>query len=134
MPGTLSGIFIEVGANFAFRAEISQAARSKGFPVKAFASTTAPDSFVYRGFFNAVFEQKEYGKGYVLEKLAREMLAKDANLKKGFEAKLKDETFAKNPRAGLNFFYERSPYFLNQHVGFYRVGCIVEKLNGNIFG
>ena len=87
----------------------------------------SPDSFVYWGFFNAIFEQKEYGEGYVLEKLAREMLAKDANLKKEFDEKLKDETFAKNPRARLNFFYERSPYFLNQRVGFYPIGRIIAK-------
>ena len=77
----------------------------------------SPDSFVYWGFFNAIFEQKEYGEGYVLEKLAREMLAKDANLKKEFEEKLKDEKFAKNPQARLDFFYERSPYFINQRIG-----------------
>lgn len=89
----------------------------------------SPDSFVYWGFFNAIFEQKEYGEGYVLEKLAREMLAKDANLKKEFEAKLKDETFAKNPRARLNFFYERSPYYINQRVGFYPVGRVMHQLD-----
>lgn len=87
------------------------------------------DSFAYWGFFNAIFEQKEYAEGYILEKLAREMLAKDANLKKEFEEKLKDEKFAKNPRARLNFFYERSPYFLNQKVGIYPVGRIIEKLD-----
>lgn len=89
----------------------------------------SPDSFVYWGFFNAIFEQKEYGEGYVLEKLAREMLAKDANLKKEFEEKLKDETFAKNPRARLTFFYERSPYFLNQRIGFYPVGRITTQID-----
>ncbi len=94
----------------------------------------SPDSLVYWGFFNAIFEQKEYGEGYVLEKLAREMLAKDANLKREFEEKLKDETFAKNPRARLNFFYERSPYFTNQRVGFYPVGRITTKLDDKISG
>ncbi|MDQ2747904.1 MAG: M14 family metallopeptidase [Acidobacteriota bacterium] len=89
----------------------------------------SPDSFVYWGFFNAIFEQKEYGEGYVLEKLAREMLAKDANLKREFEEKLKDETFAKNPRARLTFFYERSPYYLNQRVNFYPVGRITTKID-----
>ena len=89
----------------------------------------APDSFVYWGFFNAIFEQKEYGEGYVLEDLAREMLAKDANLRKEFEEKLKDEKFAKSPFARLTFFYERSPYFLNQRVGFYPVGRVVVKLD-----
>lgn len=92
----------------------------------------SPDSFVYWGFFNVIFEQKEYGEGYVLEKLAREMLAKDANIKREFEEKLKDETFAKNPRARLTFFYERSPYFLNQRVNFYPVGRITTKLDGKL--
>lgn len=92
----------------------------------------SPDSFVYWGFFNAIFEQKEYGEGYVLEKLAREMLAKDENLRKEFEEKLKDETFAKNPRARLTFFYERSPYFLNQRVNFYPVGRITTNLSGKL--
>lgn len=91
------------------------------------------DSFVYWGFFNAAFEQKEYGEGYVLEKLAREMLAKDENLRREFAEKLKDEKFAKSPQARLNFFYERSPYFQNQHVGVYPVGRIVNRLDDQTF-
>ncbi len=89
----------------------------------------SPDSFVYWGFFNAIFEQKEYGEGYVLEKLAREMLTRNPELKKEFEEKLKDEKFAKSPTARLNFFYERSPYFLNQRVGFYPVGRITTRIS-----
>jgi len=60
----------------------------------------APDSLVRWGFFDAVFEQKEYGENYVLEKLAREMLAKDTKLREDFEQKLaSDPKFAANPRA-----------------------------------
>ncbi|MEQ1924045.1 MAG: peptidase M14, partial [Pyrinomonadaceae bacterium] len=88
----------------------------------------APDSFVYWGFFNSVFEQKEYGESYQIEKLAKEMLANDPKLKAEFETRLKDDAFAKNPRARLNFFYERSPYYLNQKVGIYPVGRITEPL------
>lgn len=87
------------------------------------------DSFVYWGFFNAAFEQKEYAEGYILEKLAREMLAKDSNLRKEFEEKLKDEKFAKSPQARLTFFYERSPYYQNQRVGFYPVGRIINRID-----
>jgi murein tripeptide amidase MpaA len=87
-----------------------------------------PDSFVYWGFFNSVFEQKEYGETYQIEKVAAKMLADDPKLKAEFEAKLKDEAFAKNPRARLNFFYERSPYFLNQKVGVYPVGRIIKSI------
>ncbi len=86
------------------------------------------DSFAYWGFFSAIFEQKEYGEAYIIEKMAKEMLAKDENLRKEFEAKLKDETFAKNPRARLNFFYQHSPY-IDQRIGLYPVGRIVTKLD-----
>ncbi len=90
-----------------------------------------PDSFMYWGFFSAIFEQKEYGEGYIVEKIAREMLEKDPALKKEFEEKLKDESFAKSPRARLNFFYERSPYF-DRRIGLYPVGRIVTKLDEKI--
>jgi hypothetical protein len=89
----------------------------------------SPDSFVYWGFFNAIFEQKEYGESYVVEKLAREMLEKEPALKTEFEEKLKDEKFAKNPRARLDFFYTRSPYF-DKNIGLYPVGRILKKLGG----
>ena len=86
------------------------------------------DSLMYWGFFSAIFEQKEYGESYVVEKLAREMLAKNSELKKEFEEKLKDEAFAKNARARLNFFYERSPYF-DKRIGLYPVGRITTRLD-----
>jgi hypothetical protein len=86
----------------------------------------APDSLVKWGFFNSIFEQKEYGEAYVVEKMAREMLAKNANLRREFEEKLKnDQEFAANPRARLNFFYQRSPYYLDQKVGLYPIGRII---------
>jgi len=88
-----------------------------------------PDSFVFWGFFDSVFEQKEYGESYQIEKAAKEMLAKDPALKADFEEKLKDPSFAKNPRARLNFFYQRSPYYLNQKVGIYPVGRILKDLD-----
>ncbi len=75
----------------------------------------APDALVAWGYFNSIFEQKEYAEDYVLEKLARDMLANDEKLKKEFYDKLSnDSTFASNPRARLNFFYQRSPYWDNQ--------------------
>lgn len=88
----------------------------------------SPDSLVYWGFFNAIFEQKEYFSDFVMEKIAAEMLAKDAELKKEFEERLKDETFAKNARARLNFFYQRSPY-ADKRIGVYPVGRITKKID-----
>ncbi len=88
-----------------------------------------PDSFVAWGFFNPIFEQKEYGEDYVLEKLAREMLQKDENLRREFEKRLmSDPQFAASPRERLRFFYERSPYW-DQQMNLYPVGRIVSDLN-----
>ena len=49
----------------------------------------APDSLLAWGFFNATFEQKEYGEHYVLETLAREMMEKDPALRLEFERRLR---------------------------------------------
>ncbi len=87
----------------------------------------AYDSFLNWGFFNAIFEQKEYGESYVMEGLAREMLAKDASLKSEFEKKLNDDKkFASNPEAILNWFYTISDY-RDQRMNVYPVGKIYHK-------
>lgn len=88
----------------------------------------APDSLVRWGFFNATFEQKEYGEAYVLEKLAREMLAKDSKLREEFERKLAtDAAFAANSYERLQFFYRRSPYW-DPKMNLYPVGRIVSNV------
>ena len=82
----------------------------------------APDSCIQWGFFDAIFEQKEFGEAYVLEPLAREMLAKDPALKTEFEKKLADDkAFAGDPDARLSFFYDHSPY-RDARIGLYPVG------------
>jgi hypothetical protein len=96
----------------------------------------APDSLLRWGFFNAVFEAKEYGEPRVLEALARQMMAKDPALRQAFEARLKaDPKFAADKRARLFFFFERSPWYLVQHVGAYPVlrldRTALEKLAAN---
>ena len=71
----------------------------------------AEDSLVAWGYFDPIFEQKEYAEGYMLEKLATEMLQIDTRLKQEFEDQLKNNPqFASDPAARLLFFYERSPY------------------------
>jgi murein tripeptide amidase MpaA len=85
----------------------------------------APDSLVHWGFFNATFEQKEYGEDYVVETLAREMLEKNPALREEYEKKLAgDAAFAANPHARLQFFYRRSPYW-DREMNLYPVGRIV---------
>lgn len=71
----------------------------------------APDSLLYWGFFNAIFEDKEYAEPRVMEVMAREMLAADPELRRAFEQRRQDPEFAANPRAILRFFYQRTPWF-----------------------
>ncbi len=62
----------------------------------------------------------------MLEKLARENLAKDPALKAEFERRLQaDPKFAASPRARLEFFYERSPWYLENRIGEYPVGRLL---------
>ncbi len=71
----------------------------------------APDGFMAWGFFSTVFQKKEYGGDYVVEPLARAMLARDPRLAADFRARLEsDSTFAKDPGARTDWFYRRSPW------------------------
>ena len=89
----------------------------------------APDSFARWGFFNAIFEEKEYGEPYVLEALAREMMANDPALKQEFEELLStDAAFAASPSERLRFFHKRSPYW-DPQMNLYPVGRIISVLN-----
>jgi hypothetical protein len=83
---------------------------------------SGPDSAVAWGFFNAIFEQKEFGEDYVVEKLAREMVARDPKLRAEFEARLaSDPTFASSAQARLDFFFQHSPW-RDPRMGLYPVG------------
>jgi Zinc carboxypeptidase len=86
----------------------------------------APDSYVFWGFFDPIFEEKEYAESYVMEELARFMLASDENLKQEFEEKkATDAEFAKDPGAILKWFYQRSPYW-DEKLNIYPVGRIFD--------
>ncbi|MFH2056716.1 MAG: M14 family metallopeptidase, partial [bacterium] len=88
----------------------------------------APDSFVRWGFFDAIFERKEYIEDYVMEPLARQMLAEDSTLQAEFQARLdSDSAFAASPEARLDFFYERTPYY-DQMLNLYPVGRILDPV------
>ena len=68
-------------------------------------------SMVYWGYFDAVFEQKEYAENYVLEQLAEKMLSENPGLGSELDArKAADSAFTKSPQLILNWFYSRSPY------------------------
>ena len=85
------------------------------------------DSFVFWGFFNTIFERKEYIESYIIEDLARKMLATDEELKREFEEKkASDPEFMGNPWRVRNWFYQKTPYWDN-NIGFYPVGKIVDR-------
>ncbi len=69
-----------------------------------------PDSYAAWGFFNGVFEAKEYMEPYVAEQVAKEMLATRPDVAKAFNERLAaDPEFARSPEARLDFFYRRHP-------------------------
>ncbi|MEW5841952.1 MAG: M14 family metallopeptidase [Bacteroidota bacterium] len=74
-----------------------------------------PDSFVKWGFFNPIFERKEYFEDYSIEPIARKMAEENPKLKEEFLKKVEnDEKFRNSSRQRLDFFYQRSPYADNQ--------------------
>jgi hypothetical protein len=82
-------------------------AQARSELVMALLEPRNPDSMVSWGFFAAAFERKEYMEAYVAEQVAEEMLKKDPALRREFERKLEDPTFATDPNARLDFFYRR---------------------------
>jgi hypothetical protein len=84
-------------------------------------------SFLEWGFFNQIFEQKEYSESYVMETMARKMLTENPDLKEEFEKKMQtEEGFRQSPQKILNWFYSKTPYW-DQRMGIYPVGKIYES-------
>ena len=80
---------------------------------------------VRQAITNAICEEKEYAEHYILEALAREMIAHDPALRREFEERLKaDAEFAESPTERLRFFYKRSPYW-DPQMNLYPVGRII---------
>jgi hypothetical protein len=71
----------------------------------------APDGLLHWNYFDTVLEPKEYAESYVMEPIARRMLAENPALAREFEAKLKsDSAFAASPQARVDFFFRRSSW------------------------
>jgi len=87
----------------------------------------SPDSYINWGYFNAIFEQKEYSETYVMEGKAREMLASNPELQKEFEkAKAENPQLFQYQWPMLNWFYQRTEYW-DQYKDVYPVGKIMER-------
>ena len=109
-----------------FRIEYDTLKEEKSFPAgSVIVATTQPaarviahllepkgdGSLLYWGFFDPIFEQKEYFEFYVMEPMAKKMMGDDPILRQEFEAKkIADSTFARSQWQMLNWFLERTPY------------------------
>ncbi|KOY85996.1 hypothetical protein AD998_07430 [bacterium 336/3] len=77
----------------------------------------APDSYFCWNHFDIILQQKEYYSDYVFEDIAEKLLSENADLKKRFEEKKRqDPEFAKNAKAQLDFIYYNSPYYEPNHL------------------
>jgi hypothetical protein len=58
-----------------------------------------------------VFEAKEYAEDYVMEPIARQMMAADTALARAFRERLAaDSLFAASPQRRVDFFFRHSPW------------------------
>jgi hypothetical protein len=86
----------------------------------------SPDSFLQWGFFLEMLQRTEYVEGYIMEPMARRMLESDEDLQDAFTRMIaSDSVFAQDPRARLQWFYERTPFFDEQYR-LYPVGRSVD--------
>ena len=84
----------------------------------------SPNSLLKWGFFNSIFEQKEYVENYVMEKMAREMLKNNPKLQEEFNEKIRtDSDFAENSYEMMNWFYSKTAYW-DEKLNVYPVGKI----------
>lgn len=87
----------------------------------------AVNSLLSWGYFNAIFEQKEYAETYVMEKKARQMISTNPEIKKAFDEALREGRIPSNNQwMMLNWFYQRTPYW-DQQKNIYPVGRIEDK-------
>ncbi len=86
-----------------------------------------PDALVRWGFFDAIFERKEYIESYVFEPMLPGMLADDPELAAAWEqARTDDPTLADDHWRSLLWFYERSEYW-DRGIGLYPVGRLEDR-------
>ncbi len=87
----------------------------------------SPDSYLSWGYFNAIFEMKEYFETYKMEAYAREMLASDPLLRGEFDRWLEEHPDLKENQWGqLEWFYRRSPWW-DRQKDVYPVGKVITR-------
>jgi hypothetical protein len=87
------------------------------------------DALAAWGFFDALFEQKEYAEEYVMEKIGPGVLASDPGLQQEFRERIAADTaFARSPRARLNWLYQRSPWG-DRTLNLYPIGRVAHGVD-----
>jgi len=87
----------------------------------------ADNSLASWGFFNSIMERKEYAETYVMEKIAREMIAKNPDLLNEFEEWKKDNPEqVKSQWMQTMWFFEKTPYW-DRKKDVYPIGRIVSQ-------
>lgn len=87
----------------------------------------SPDSYLQWGYFNVIFELKEYFETYKMEVYSRKMLAEKPGMKEEFERwKVENPEAAQSQWSQLEWFYFRSPW-VDQKRNVYPVGRIVDQ-------
>jgi murein tripeptide amidase MpaA len=88
---------------------------------------SSPDSYLQWGFFNAIFELKEYFETYKMEEYARKMILETPNMLEEFEKwKSDNPEAAKSQWSQLEWFYFRSPW-VDAKRNVYPVGRILNR-------
>jgi hypothetical protein len=89
---------------------------------------SSQDSYLEWGFFNTIFERKEYFETYVMEGIARKMIEENPVLEVEFKQwKEEHPEFANNQWVQLEWFYRRSPWW-DPKKDVYPVGKIMDRL------
>ncbi|MBI9034566.1 MAG: M14 family metallopeptidase [Bacteroidales bacterium] len=87
----------------------------------------AQDSYISWGFFNSIFEQKEYGESYVMETEARKMMIEHPELEREFEAYMKLNPQMRGQQwPMLNWWYQKS-LWKDAKMNVYPVGKIYKS-------
>ena len=132
MRATLEGNWARDTRNIAVGASFVPIAQPLSRLIMALLEPRAPDSLAAWGFFNACFEQKEHMEPYVAEQIAREMIAKNPQLRAEFTTRLEqDPAFAAAPGARLDFFLNRHSS-RDDHYNLYPVLRVDELLVSSV--
>ena len=92
----------------------------------------APDSLFAWGYLSRATEGKEWFSDFVLEPMAKKMMAEDPALKAEFEKKLaEDEDFRNDSYERLHFFYRRTD-FADPDWRLHPIARVVDPLPANI--